>query len=263
VTLLRNWSERPELHDSRLHDCGYSAALTCLVAAGFANFPHGIFTAEEREALERADDRANEGPQNAGDVDQATTRRYGKTLHELDVALKDALQRRGTIVSLAGSYAGFPKGHRLRRWDPAFIGGHRIAVAVRSDGSLLWLDPEAPMNYAGDVVTAAEVLVFADGVSQDQQRFVRFDEFAPPPPPVTVRFGATALAKPRRYRLTAGRWLRSSPALVPSNHVTSVSAGATFDAYQYVINRDGKWIGSRDGSRWLQFAGLAFVRYLE
>src|SRR5262245_19169546 len=50
----------------------------------------------------------------------------------------------GTIATVSGHLSNLPAGHRLRRFSPAFSGGHRSCVL--NDGSVLVLDPLGPPN---------------------------------------------------------------------------------------------------------------------
>jgi len=166
-----NWSERTELHSAYLRDCLYSGYLMCLVYGGFTEFPLGIYTPEEREALERSDNRPDETGASVTDGDTAIRNRYGKgLLTTTDV--RTALAMTGVAVALAvvnGNLAPTDKdlnGNIIRRWDPNFTGGHFVCVIPNDfgPGKHRWLDPEAPWKYAGDPVSTATVLKWANGV---------------------------------------------------------------------------------------------------
>lgn len=82
--VLRNWSERnesPGVHG--LHDCTQAAALTVLTGAGKTDYPLGLYTPAERLALEAADNRPDNTGALLSDIDLATQRRYGVTMHRL------------------------------------------------------------------------------------------------------------------------------------------------------------------------------------
>lgn len=169
------WSERGELHATGWKDCVYSSGLMALIYGGFTVFPLGIYTDKEREALERSDDQPDETWSTDDILAVAVQRRYGLTLRPLDIELDPALDRIGTALVLIGVNGRLPAGHTLRRWDPGFIGGHAVTVIPKGAGKVLWLDPEAPMGYAGDTTDTATVLRWANG--RASTRVVREGEF--------------------------------------------------------------------------------------
>jgi hypothetical protein len=186
MTQPYNWSERVEPNSSTgLKDCTYAAGLTGMVYAGFGPFPLGIYTVAEREALERSDDQPDETGASLGDLVTALSRRYKKTKKVNGaVALASLLDGRVGLV-VQGYLKNFPAGHTLRRWQPGFTGGHAIFVYHGTDLKYHWYDPLAPMKFAGDIVSKADVLTFARGLGGS----VTFkpDEYLPAPvvPPKT------------------------------------------------------------------------------
>jgi len=106
MTLL--WSERNELHDptGALHDCYVCAPLMCLVHGGFTAYPLGEYTALEREALERSDNRPDEEGGSPDDADLGIKNRYGVALHKpASTATKRGIL---TTPDLAVSVGGRP-----------------------------------------------------------------------------------------------------------------------------------------------------------
>ena len=80
---------------------------------------------------------------------------------------------------------------------------------------------------------------------------------------MTLRYGGIKLKRGRRVRVLYNRTnLRKTPRKSSRNVARLVPAGYLFDAYQYVINSHGKWLGSRDGTRWLLMSGTRLVKYL-
>ena len=175
MTLPKVWSERGELHATGWKDCVYSSGLMALIYGGFTDFPLGIYTDQEREALERSDDQPDETWSTDDILAVAVKRRYGLTLRPLDIELDPALDRVGTALVLIGVNGRLAAGHTLRRWDPDFIGGHAVTVIPKGAGKVLWLDPEAPMGYAGDITDTATVLRWASG--RASARVVREGEY--------------------------------------------------------------------------------------
>ena len=89
-------------------------------------------------------------------------RRYGWAGGRLvgSADLLDAL-RPGTSAIVSGRLAHFEGGHRLRRWQPTFSGGHSVWIARLRDGTLWWDDPLGPAtSYSGEAVTEAELRTF-------------------------------------------------------------------------------------------------------
>jgi hypothetical protein len=68
----------------------------------------------------------------------------------------------GTGGVANGSMGSFPAGHRLRRHDPGFAGGHSVYVArVDAQDRVWWCDPlAADAGYAGEWVSRAELAQF-------------------------------------------------------------------------------------------------------
>jgi hypothetical protein len=174
------WTEREsDPNHPGWHDCTYCSVLMCLVYAGFTKFPKGVYTAAEREAFESSDDRPDETGASLNDTDVAAKRRYGLTLHQLPdrtkATLKAWLNKPGLAFAIEGTNANLATA--LRHWDPTFTGGHCVCVVTRGDGKVLWLDPEAPDGYAGDVVDIDTVIAFA--YEPTWVRYTVLNEFAP------------------------------------------------------------------------------------
>lgn len=171
------WSERDEPNSPTWNDCSYSAALMALIAAGYQDFPEGIYTVAEREALERSDSRADEEGANELNLDEAVMNRYKVKLHSTTKALAELIQIPGLAIIVAGTPANWPKGHNLRRWLPNFAGGHRVCIITSGGPVVKWLDPLAPWKYKGDEVEISEVLKFAYA-SPQYLRYLMVDELA-------------------------------------------------------------------------------------
>lgn len=179
MTMPVVWSERNELHDptGSEHDCYVAAPLMCLVYGGKLSYPLGIYTALEREALERSDGRPDEEGGTPSDADEAIQKRYGLSMHIPTEASLGEVTIVGRALSVGGRLANFPVGHRLRRYAPAYLGGHRICYIPISRLSGTWLDPLAPWLYAGEQVTLAEVGLFAKGRAASDLRYTLKDEY--------------------------------------------------------------------------------------
>lgn len=158
------WSERRSIPP--WDQCTEGAYLMALVYGGWRAFPEGMYTDEERNALDAA---TPPDPPAGGStfplLDTGAARRYGVTLHRIPDGAKEGLRRQlniaGQAFAIAGSLANFPPGHRLRRWDADYEGGHAVCVVSLGDGLCWWGDPLAPMGFAGDQVRTDAVLTFA------------------------------------------------------------------------------------------------------
>ena len=213
------WSERKELPGVvGLHDCTYSANLMVLVAAGKLDYPLGIYTTAEREALERSDSHPDRIGSNHGFTDEAILERYGIRMHALQdgsrTGLAAALGRRGRAYAVAGDCGRLPAGLRF-----ADCGGpHDVCVVPRGDGTVLWLDPMAQMRAFGRSVPFATVLDYAFFNPLNDARFLELDELATPEEemfdprrhvPVavcTVAAGGTVYADPDRQTVLIESW---------------------------------------------------------
>lgn len=162
--MTRVWTERrtPPPWDQ----CTECAYLMTLLYGGFRRFPLGAYTPEERNAL---DDATPPDPPSGGStftlLDAGAAKRYGVTLDRVTDGARSilarTLRRPNMGLAIAGSLGHLPAGHRLRRWQPSFTGGHAIAVQTLGEGKVLWLDPLAPDGFEGDTTTVDNVLTFA------------------------------------------------------------------------------------------------------
>ena len=160
MSLFTVWPEHPEVSGvTGLHDCTQCAACMCLIYAGFTQFPLGIYTVAERNALDASDDRPdNTGAtldgsiRSSGWLDQQVLNRYGVRMRTLPddspSTLHSMLLTPGYAFLLQGSMGNLPVGHPLRRWEPEFGGGHAVCVI---SGEVRWLDPLAPLNCIADL----------------------------------------------------------------------------------------------------------------
>lgn len=173
------WTERKEAPGVvGWHDCTQSATLDALIYAGHDNFPLGIYTMEERNAFEAADDRKDNTGATLPDVELAAKRRYGRTLRKLPegtttATFRSMLLTKGYAFIIQGWYKNFPT--NLRRWDPAFGGGH--CVCVISGPKPLLLDPLATDRYPGEEVDVDTIMGFAWGPPATYTRYLKEDEF--------------------------------------------------------------------------------------
>jgi hypothetical protein len=165
------WSEQggaARMATGRVTDCTYSANLMVLVFGGFRDFPLGPFTADERNALETFDNRPDNSGATHADTDLAIQRRYGVSMRKppagvwSEAELRAELSAAGKAYAVAGNYGQLPTFPlNLRRWDPSFTDAHDVCIIPLGDGRVRWLDPLAPMGFAGDVIEVDTVLRYA------------------------------------------------------------------------------------------------------
>lgn len=262
-----NWSERDEPYASGWRDCTYSAYLMGLIYAGYATFPLGIYTINEREAFERSDDKPDETGGNMFYCDQGSSRRYGRTLDTPTISLSDALKTPGIGLVLSGVNGNLPYGHWLRRWDPGFIGNHAVFVIPMGNGNVLWFDPEAPWKFAGDTVDNATVLKWASlSVSTPSNwRIAVADKWAPAATTVTLKYGGYEGYRGTWKVNSDGSRFRSSPYLRSDNIIGTVNAGYTFSNAQTTdtgdyVNGSRRWLGDETGNKWMHSSLVTLVR---
>jgi hypothetical protein len=201
------WSEvDPSLRSYT--DCTWCAILMAIVGSGFDAFPLGAYTHPERRAF-----RGTSAILNFSGPVAAAQARYGITVVRpapySPEELRAALRIPGRVYAVAGRLANYPAGHPRRRWDPTFAGFHAVAVQTLGDDVGRWLDPLAPMGFAGDSIDVDEVVdVFAVGNYPNDARYLEVAEDAmklqgTPVTPlqnkkVTVRKGTTFVKDPAR-----------------------------------------------------------------
>lgn len=195
------WSEREQNPAAPgWHDCWVSGALMTLFYGGFDRFPLGRYSDAEREALERS--QTVVAPETGGNnvaTLAAVNKRYGVTFKHLTdhsaSSLQVALGHVGWGMSLAGMNSHFPVGARV--WDAAYKGAHQVCIIPLGGGAVLWLDPEAPMGYAGDRISATAVLAWA--ILPADPLILAADELAPATPSGPVDHAGTESAFGTRY----------------------------------------------------------------
>jgi hypothetical protein len=177
------------LDDAKWEDCRFDAAVEWLRAMGRDIPP----THAEAEAIRAAAGLQPTGGSRHEDLVRGVMRRYGFAIPsqvEGAEALLAAMPP-GTCAIVDGSLGNFVYGHRLRRWQPGFTGGHAVYVEHTADDVWLWCDPLAPVGYQPDRVSATEVRAFAwrgvvgkvaytQGGQQDMYPIVTREAFAAP-----------------------------------------------------------------------------------
>ena len=193
VAIPKVWSEHGGAHRLATHsvsDCTYSANLMVLVYAGFRNFPKGAFTPEERNELEMRDDHPDHIGANHDITDVAIQRRYHVTMRKpprpterwTADQLRAELRTVGNAYAVAGQYSLLPD--HLRRHDRTFFGDHDVCVIPLDNGLVRWLDPMAPMGFAGEDVAIDTVLEYAN--LPNDARWLKEDELAGMAPDSTM-----------------------------------------------------------------------------
>jgi hypothetical protein len=169
--------------------------------------------------------------------------------------------------------------------SPGFYGSHSIPLCgIKGSGSSIYIKSGDPLydgrrrgiplgpqwiklsvlrKAATDLILSG-TMTMADKYPGKAYTSFGLRRYTPPPSttPVKLYPKAIRLKKPRIYTPTRKVWMRKTPKLISSNHIGTVTPGFNFEAYQYIINADGKWIGNRTGTAWLYFSAVKFVRYI-
>lgn len=156
--------------DSAWEDCTFMSGVELVRLCHDAGVPA---THAEGEHLRDDAGKPPLGGSNIGDLINGLKRRYGWLVGWVKAvgftAVWSALTP-GKAAAVQGSMGAFAAGHRLRRFDPPFHGGHCVFV-VRADSSdrVWWCDPLAPVGtYRGEWVSKSELKAFVsafDGAS--------------------------------------------------------------------------------------------------
>lgn len=145
--------------DGHVEDCVVCSILMEYLASG----GKAPATLAEAEAIRAAGGAPPTGGVSTQQAVAGTTKRYGftPTIATTPGSII-AAAKPGQSLTVSGHLSNFPAGHRLRRWSPAFTGGHRIYAQVE-DAAIWWIDPLGAAPYKGEAVTLAELSTFAQG----------------------------------------------------------------------------------------------------
>lgn len=93
----------------------------------------------------------------------------------------------GTTAVVQGKMGAFPAGHRLRRWDPTFAGGHAVHVVIENGGPW-WQNPEAPAEFQGEAISWSELQAFYEALRPAGAACMigRVGQYPPAPAPPLV-----------------------------------------------------------------------------
>ena len=155
-----------------------------------------------------------------GITDVAIKRRYGVTMRKPPGPTErwTAEQLRAELSAAArptpspGCTAPCRVPLDLRRWDPTFSRAHDVCVIPLGNGRVRWLDPLAPMGFAGDVIGVDTVLRYAYlpndarwlkenelATAHEDDEMTWLPKFKPVPPFIAVtRAGAVLYKGPGR-----------------------------------------------------------------
>lgn len=144
--------------DAKWEDCLFASAVEWVRAIG-RNIPA---THAEAEALRADSGLGPLGGASFDDLSRGLKKRYGITMPPVVAGANSLLSglQPGAAAIVNGKMGNFPSGHRLRRWDPGFTGGHAVYVERTLDNRLLWCDPLAPSGTQPDVITDSEIKTF-------------------------------------------------------------------------------------------------------
>jgi hypothetical protein len=210
--------------DGAWEDCTW-ASLVMLGNAAYAS-AHYPSTQAEYEALRRASGDTMTGGSNLDDGVKGMDKRWGWhgtmmsdslfALNALKVGQGVALQGRMSEVSV-----------HLRRWDPKFIGAH-CAYVQREANGYWWMNPEAPLSYAGEFVLLAELRAYAKGLGGSKG--------------MVVTIGQRAAFKPQIWFSTGAFWVYQTDGK-PFTDSRGVKYGGT------ILDRDRKRFSAPTGPK--------------
>lgn len=104
----------------------------------------------------------------------------------------------GVSAAVQGEMGAFPAGHQLRRWDPAFTGGHCVFIARMDNHDRVWWDdPLAPSNgkYNGQWATKSDLARFVHKMAGAKHIIREMSSMTPKP--ITSEAPATMTVKPQ------------------------------------------------------------------
>jgi hypothetical protein len=165
----------------------------------------------------------------------------------------------GSGASVQGSFRRFPPGHRYRRWDPDFVGGHCAYVQRESRTERVWwMDPLAPSSYAGEWMTKADLQRYVDG-------FPGGHLIAPVAEPFHAHFrygGRATNPFPDRTRADEDQVrVHWRPSVTDATVIDHLERDELFVASQLTERGDTfrgstRWYGDHHGRRWVHAARL-------
>lgn len=208
--------------DAAWEDCTMDSAIEFARLTFRRSIPS---THREAEALRAASGEDPLGGTGIDDVIRGFKARYGWTSGYTQVSgfadLWTALKP-GTAAIAQGKTGAFPAGHRLRRFDADFTGGHAVLV-VRLDSQerVWWCDPLAPEgSYQGEWVTKAELSTYVRAFAGSHLTAPLLPVEADMPTLTTYQPGYTITVK-------ATSNIRSTPYVQSGNLLRTIAAGAT------------------------------------
>ena len=176
----------------------------CVVTAYAMGLIHGgvkmaaPYTQAEREKLEAVKD----SPQDLLTTDAMSHQVYGVSLRKVSTTtLAGAVSRPNIGLVLTG------RGSPGTQWQPGFVGLHEVFYVPTSANSGYLGDPLATNLRPFELIAASKILGWATGIGSNQAREVRFDEFAPPPPPKTYSQQELDAAVTEAVNGERARWL--------------------------------------------------------
>lgn len=204
------------LDDAAWEDCLWSSAVEWVRALGRA-VPA---THAEAEGLRAASGQGPLGGSTLDDLRRGLDARYRLAMPApvSGAAAVVAALEPGMAAVVTGSLGGFPAGHRLRRWQPGFTGGHAVYLERGLDGTWLWCDPLAPVGASPDRVAEADVRTFAWSAVVGRVAFVEREEVTMFPIVTREPFPA-----PVRFVIPAGTTLPGYDPASPGRPVKTAS----------------------------------------
>lgn len=148
-------------------DCVFCSGLMLANAAKLGQYPA---TLVEAENIRDAAGASATGSTTNNQLNLGLSRRYGWTGKRVAGGNFPGFLAAvpvGYATAFAGSFANFPVGHRLRRFQPNYVGGHEVFAIHEGLNTWWWMDPLGPKDgsYQGEPVTDADIRTFYIGNS--------------------------------------------------------------------------------------------------
>lgn len=191
--------------DSRWEDCVFTSGLMMANAATLGKYPA---TLTEAENIRDAAGVIPTGPTTNNQLNLGLSRRYGWTGQRVGASWPTFLAAVpvGYGVAFAGSFAGFPYGHTLRRFLPNYTGGHEVFAIHEGNNVWWWMDPLGPQTgYAGQAVSDYEIRTFLAG-NTDGGTVAKVGVWAPR---ATVQVNILPAPNPRVWTVRTTGYLRA------------------------------------------------------
>jgi hypothetical protein len=184
--------------------------------------------------------------------------RYGiKSAHVQGASTVWSLLGPGKGAVVAGKLSNFPSGHRLRRHQPTYSGGHFVYVQrENTEAKIWWMDPLArtvtktrdgkTIVYRGEWVTRAELATFQKLAIADAGVI-----FSIAAAPVVQEVEPMGRFESLRYRMASGAQLYEHPLVSAANQIGTTNADHEVASVMVPYDDAGQPMNGWKGIRWV------------